>query len=54
MIFDFEWKTGLVFGLEYEEILVVNEEDEKEVEGVHNAINLHLGIATLCVMFKQK
>jgi hypothetical protein len=30
MIFDFAFKTGLVFGLEYEEVLVVDEDNDKD------------------------
>ena len=52
MIFDFSWKTGLVFGLEHEEVLVMNEEDDKEHEGiVANCINLHLGFFTISTMY---
>lgn len=51
MIFDFEWKTGLVFGLEYEEVLVMNEEDDKEEGIVANCINLHLGFFTIAMMY---
>lgn len=51
MIFDFTWKTGLVFGLEYEEVLVVNEEDDKDEGIVANCINLHLGLGTLSMMY---
>lgn len=52
MVWNFEWKTGLVFGLEYEEVLVINEEDEKESEGVvANCINLHLGFFTIAMMY---
>jgi hypothetical protein len=51
MIFDFSWKTGLVFGLEYEEVLVVNEEDDKDEGVVVNCINLHLGLGTLSMMY---
>ena len=52
MIFDFEWKTGLVFGLEYEEILMVDSDDDKVDEGVvANCISLHLGFFTISTMY---
>lgn len=52
MIFDFSWKTGIVFGLEHEEILMVDEEDDKVDEGVvANCISLHLGFFTLSTMY---
>jgi hypothetical protein len=46
-----EWKTGLVFGLEYEEVLVMDDEDEKDGGAVVDCINLHLGPATISVMY---
>ena len=51
MIFDFSWKTGLVFGLEYEEVLVVDEEDAKDEGVIANCINLHLGFFTISTMY---
>lgn len=51
MIFDFSWKTGLVFGLEYEEVLVMNEDNDKEEGIVANCINLHLGLFTIAMMY---
>ena len=51
MIFDFSWKTGLVFGLEHEEVLVMNEEDDKDEGVVANCINLHLGFFTISTMY---
>ena len=51
MVFDFSWKTGLVFGLEYEEVLVMNEEDDKDEGVVADCINLHLGILTISMMY---
>jgi len=52
MIFDFSWKTGLVFGLEYEEILVVDSDNDKADEGVlGNCLSLHLGFFTLSTVY---
>jgi hypothetical protein len=51
MIFDFEWKTGLVFGLEYEEILVLDDENDKDEGVVADCINLHLGFFTIAIMY---
>ncbi len=51
MVFDFSWKSGLVFGLEYEEVLVVNEENDNDEGVVANCISLHVGIFTIAMMF---
>lgn len=51
MIFDFSWKTGLVFGLEYEEVLVVDSDNDKDEGLVANCINLHLGFFTISTMY---
>ena len=51
MIFDFAFKTGLVFGLEYEEVLVVDEDNDKDEGTVCNCIALHVGIFTLSMMY---
>lgn len=51
MVWDFSWKTGLVFGLEYEEVMFVDEDEEKDEGEVVNCINLHLGPATISVMY---
>ena len=51
MIFDFEWKTGLVFGLEYEEVLVLDDENDKDEGVVADCINLHLGFFTIAIMY---
>jgi hypothetical protein len=51
MVFDFSWKTGLVFGLEYEEVMLVDEDKEKDEGTVCNCIVLHVGIFTLNFMY---
>jgi hypothetical protein len=51
MVFDFSLRTGLVFGLEYEEVLVVDSEDEKDEGVVANCIALHLGFFTASMMY---
>jgi hypothetical protein len=51
MIFDFSWKTGLVFGLEYEEVLVMNEDNDEDEGTVCNCIALHLGVFTISTMY---
>jgi hypothetical protein len=51
MVFDFSLRTGLVFGLEYEEVLVVDSEDEMDDGVVANCISLHLGFFTASMMY---
>jgi hypothetical protein len=51
MIFDFTFKTGLVFGLEYEEVLVVDEDKVGDEGTVFNCIVIHFGILTINLMY---
>ena len=51
MITDFSWRTGLVFGLEYEEVLVMNEDNDEDEGTVCNCIALHLGVFTISTMY---
>ena len=45
---DFEFKAGLVFGLEADKILVIPEEGEPDFESEPNeVIYLHLGIISI-------
>lgn len=49
---EFEWKAGLVFGLEADKILVVPEETENFDVDVppHEVIYLHLGIISIALI----
>jgi hypothetical protein len=51
MVWSLQWKTGLVFGLEYEEVMFVDEDDEKDKGTVCNCIVVHLGVFTLNFMY---
>ena len=54
MLINFEWKAGLVFGIEADEIYSVEEVDDVpdfENEEPHQVIYVHLGIISLCLMF---
>jgi hypothetical protein len=54
MIINFEWKSGLVFGIEADQIYSVDEVDDVpdfENEEPHPVIYVHLGIISLCLMF---
>ena len=46
MILDFEFKTGLVFGIEADELFIMDEND-KMSEEANQVIYLHLGFLTL-------
>jgi hypothetical protein len=46
MILDFEFKTGLVFGIEADELYIMDEND-KMSEEANQVIYLHLGFLTL-------
>tara|TARA_R110000822_G_scaffold191926_4_gene330644 strand:- start:216 stop:368 length:153 start_codon:yes stop_codon:yes gene_type:complete len=45
-MFDYEWKAGLVFGLDTDTIYVVEEEQEEEPEP-STIITLYLGFVAL-------
>ena len=46
MILDFEFKTGLVFGIEADELYIMDENDNM-TEEANQVIYLHLGFLTL-------
>jgi hypothetical protein len=46
MILDFEFKTGLVFGIEADELYIMDEQDNM-TEEANQVIYLHLGFLTL-------
>lgn len=46
MILDFEFKTGLVFGIEADELYIMDENDKMSDEA-NQVIYLHLGFLTL-------
>jgi hypothetical protein len=46
MILDFEFKTGLVFGIEADELYIMDEKDNMTDEA-NQVIYLHLGFLTL-------
>jgi hypothetical protein len=50
MILDFEFKTGLVFGIEADELYIMDEND-KMSEEANQAIYLHIGFITLAFIF---
>jgi hypothetical protein len=52
MIVDFEWKAGLVFGLDTGEIMLVEEgEDYDDDVEPATVITLYLGVIALNVIF---
>ena len=46
MILDFEYKTGLVFGIEADELYIMDENDKMSDEA-NQVIYLHIGFITL-------
>jgi hypothetical protein len=46
MILDFEFKTGLVFGIEADELYIMDENDKMSDEA-NQVIYLHIGFLTL-------
>ena len=46
MTLDFEFKTGLVFGIEADELYIMDEQDNM-TEEANQVIYLHLGFLTL-------
>jgi hypothetical protein len=46
MILDFEFKTGLVFGIEADELYIMDEDDKMSDEA-NQVIYLHIGFLTL-------
>jgi len=46
MTLDFEFKTGLVFGIEADELFIMDEND-KMSEEANQVIYLHIGFLTL-------
>jgi hypothetical protein len=49
MILDFEFKTGLVFGIEADELYIMDENDNMTDEA-NQVIYLHLGFLTLALI----
>jgi hypothetical protein len=50
MILDFEFKTGLVFGIEADELYIMDE-DDKMSEEANQVIYLHIGFITIAFIF---
>jgi hypothetical protein len=50
MILDFEFKTGLVFGIEADELYIMDEND-KMSEEANQVIYLHIGFITIAFIF---
>jgi len=50
MILDFEFKTGLVFGIEADELYIMDENDKMSDEA-NQVIYLHIGFITLAFIF---
>lgn len=53
MIIDYEFKSGLVFGLESDQLIIFDEESQEMQEDPANVIYLHMGILTLAFIFGQ-
>ena len=52
MIVDYEWKAGLVFGLETDRISLVEEGEEIDFsEPQSTVINIYLGIVAIYLIF---
>lgn len=51
MIVDYEFKAGLVVGLEADQIIMYDEEKQEMTDEVASVIYLHLGIFTLAFIF---
>lgn len=51
MTVDYEWKSGLVFGIEADEIHLYEEETEKFHEQPVSAVYVHLGIVSVAFIF---
>jgi hypothetical protein len=49
MILDFEFKTGLVFGIEADELYIMDDND-KMSEEANQVIYLHIGFITLALI----
>lgn len=49
MILDFEFKTGLVFGIEADELYILDENDKMSEES-SQVIYLHIGFITLSLI----
>jgi hypothetical protein len=50
MMLDFEFKTGLVFGIEADELYIMDEND-KMSEEANQVIYLHIGFITIAFIF---
>tara|TARA_R110000822_G_scaffold69023_6_gene167880 strand:+ start:6419 stop:6580 length:162 start_codon:yes stop_codon:yes gene_type:complete len=52
MRFDYEWKWGLVFGLEYDQLYLLEEEEEEPDWDSEPAsvIYLHLGVISVALI----
>ena len=53
MILDFEFKTGLVFGIEADELYIMDEEENMSEEA-NQVIYLHIGFLTLAFILDQR
>lgn len=51
MIVDLDWKAGIVFGLEADQIYLVDD-DDNVAETPNQVWYVHLGVATLSLIFK--
>jgi hypothetical protein len=52
MMIDFEFKTGLVFGIEADELYIMDEND-KMSEEANQVIYLHIGFITIAFILGQ-
>jgi hypothetical protein len=50
MILDFEFKTGLVFGIEADELYIMDDNDKMSDEA-NQVIYLHIGFITIAFIF---
>ena len=53
MILDFEFKTGLVFGIEADELYIMDD-DNKMSDEANQVIYLHIGFLTLAFILDQR
>ena len=51
MVFDYEFNCGVVFGINFDDIYMVEEEGDPIKDEADTALYIHLGIVTLVFMY---
>ena len=51
VVFDFEFNCGIVFGINFDDIYMVEEEGDPLKDEPDTALYIHLGIITLMFMY---